>query len=310
MCRIGVELTFVPDRRGSKEFPTRTEAKRAARQLNQLLRKLDCPVSQNGMDILIRFVAKAERFRMEDGKWVGHIVEVNATPFDHTLLKDEVFVAVVQLVFDYAAKLKLLPRIRRRGVHHASGGGHILCGTAYLFDDDIHFTGRLAAFEKAWYVDFANRPYIRWLFAEWFDCGENSNVAVTSSDLSYGAWDSNHAYTYSLARGSIRRRFSDDMKPSYAAYEVRLFDAQTCVADVIRDINFLVAWVTRVRDLVLLEQTIEFNLTAKRYEKWCKPRAAWGEVSRFLRLLKLDPRDYRSAFEDNYLNRIKHGKMT
>lgn len=311
--RLGLELTFVPDRRGTKEFPTYKQADRAAAKLGK---KLPFPFTtnqaDNRLDPVHQFTAKAERFRRSErdvNKWVGFIVEVNLTPFDHTLLADQVFIEMLQSVFDEAAKMGLLPRIRRRSIHHPTGGSHLLLGLTDLFKDDQHFLPSLVAFERSLLVDSANRPYIRWLFAEWFDNRMNHEVVIPSTDLSVHTWSTQYVYSYALYRGFIRRRFSDDSKTPYSAYEFRMFDATTCAADVKRDVDFLVAWVTHIKDLVLAEKPVEFNLTIKRYKTWSKPRAAWEEVSFFLRLLKLDPNNYREPFNDNYLNRIRHGEM-
>lgn len=55
---------------------------------------------------------------------------------------------------------------------------------------------------------------------------------------------------------------------------------------------------------------VEFTLTRDAYKKLRNTRHAWRVISTFLTELKLNPRDYRPFFEDQYINRVRHGQMT
>jgi hypothetical protein len=307
--RLGLELTFIPDRpSGPKEFSCKKEAQRAADALFRALRPLRKRIQAFDIDLGV----KVDVFRLEpDPAWIIEVVNCDKPTWDYQW-EDPMFVALIQQVFDRAKKLKLLPRIRRNGIHHPSGGGHAHIGIADLFPDDHLYLARLYLFERNLYTDFANRPYIRWLFAEWFDSGTNSQVTFGAMDLKTHsrAKLKKKAYEWGRTSCSIAARYSYRYKPAYPTYEYRFFDMGDSAKDIARNVRFLVAWVNHHVAKATNAETVPFTLTLPQFESFRNLRTAWREISRLLRELGLDPKDYRGAFEDNYVPRMRYGEMT
>lgn len=305
--KIGLEMTFVPDLPHAKEFTSLREAQRTSKALNRLLE----PIDETLTSYETFLYAKVDPFRKnEDGDFDRWIIEVvnGSFPTHGFYWYDGAFVEVVQQVFNAAKSLKLYPRIRRDGIHHPSGGCHLHLGLAGLFTDDTEFLTKLARFEKNLFVDYANRPYIRWLFGEWFDPQVNAEVAVKEDDLK--GFKSKSAYSYARdMTTSIRARYSCDGKPSYSTYEFRFFDMSDTAYDLALNVRFLMAWIKSLQSKNLHKETIPFTLTATQFRSLKNTRTAWKVISTFLRDLSLDPQDYRGAFESNYIPRMKYGKM-
>lgn len=251
-------------------------------------------------------------FRLEpDPAWIIEVVNCDKPTWDFQW-EDPMFVALIQEVFDRAKRLKLLPRIRRDGVHQPAGGAHLHCGIADLFPDGHLFLARLYLFEMNLYRDFANRPYIRWLFAEWFDRDTNHQVTLNETDFkTYSRTKlKNQAYEWGRNGCAIAARYSYRYKPAYPTYEFRIFDMADSAKDVARNVRFLVAWVNWHIAKATKAESVPFTLTLPQFKSYRNLRTAWSEISRFLRELGLDPADYRGAFEDNYVPRMKWGEMT
>ena len=316
--RLGLELTFVPDIKGDKEFTSERAAARAARSLQRAISGVNKILATKYGTVLI---AKAERFRRKNPSsetFVAWIVEVNngPAPTHADDWQKPGFVRLIQRVFNAARKLSLLPRIRRRGLHQPAGGSHVQISTCGIFNDDTLFLSRLAKWERDLYVDYSNRPYIRWLFAEWFDRDHNSRVIFNADSLSWCVRTTEFAYSEGLTNNSISRRFSDDGKPSYATYEHRYLDSPPNAKALALQIRFVLAWTYYHRNRVLGSHSlethapVEFTLNEAQFKGFRNLRHAWGEVSSFIKILGLNPRDYRCFFEDNYIPRMRHGEMT
>lgn len=306
--KIGLEMTYVPDKRRDKEFTSLHEAQRATTALNRLLK----PINRSLEDHNTMFFAKVDPFRRDDdgnfNRWIIEVVN-GAFPTHGYSWHEPQFIKLVQRVYDAAKSLRLLPRIRRRGVHHPSGGCHKHVGLAGLFSDNTQFLTNLAFFEKALFTDYANRPYIRWLFSEWFDESHNSDIAVKEEDLK--GFDPKNAYQYARDYSTgIKARYSCDAKPSYSTYEFRFFDSVDNAKDLSRNVLFLLAWVRSIRAKVEAGMSVKFTLNRSLFKKLRDEEKAWEVISGFLHELRLDPKNYRRAFEENYLLRLRHGKMT
>ncbi len=309
--RIGIELTFVPDLPGDKEFTSLKAAKKAGRAFLKHLTRLSNDVILHDIDLLV----KTDPFRRDDdGEFVSWIIEVtNADkPTWAHQWEDPAFVAMIQRVFDEARQLKLYPRIRRRGVHHPSGGLHKHVGIADLFSNNEFFLPKLARFEKNLFCDFANRPYIRWLFAEWFDERENSQVTYNANDLMGNrTWLKENAYSQGRMNHAIVARYSGRLKTAYPTYEFRMFDSVDSAKEIARNVRFLHHWVcSHVNRVNRDEKDVKFTLTLAQFKRLKEEDFAWETVSTFLRELDLDPADFRKPFEENYVLRMRHGEMT
>lgn len=208
----------------------------------------------------------------------------------------------------------LRPRISRRKngtrVDYATGGCHFHLGIANLFFSDTSYLANLAAFERNLYIDYANRPYIKWLFAEWFDDGTNCRVGWKPH-----IWNREFAHEYShnsgLLDGTISPRFSGaNAKKILPTYEFRMFDSMPSnTRELLLYVRFLSAWMAWVRLKTLACQTIPLTINGKYFKSLKSLRTGWREISTFLCLIGLDPLDYRAQFERCYVPRMKSGKM-
>lgn len=310
MYSVGFELTFIPDLPDAKEF---ADKKRAQKVADTLLKRLSLLVP-GLLAFNIDLNVKVDPFRSDDEKYVAWIIEVTngSYPTRSFQWRDKKFVALIQRVFNEARKLGLYPRIRRRGVHFPAGGCHLHCGISDLFPNDTLFLSRLARFERNLYIDMANRPYIRWLFAEWWDVDTNSTATFTERDYKANSMKelAKLAYSYGRTSSAIAARYSYRYKPAYPTYEFRFFDSVDSAKEIARNVRFLEAWITRHINRATDGINIPFTLTHSQFKELKNEETAWKAVCDFLSGLNLDPQDYRKPFEENYLLRIRHGEMT
>lgn len=310
MFSIGLELTFIPDLPGSKEFADKKQAQKVADTFIKRLNPLAPKLLEHNTDLLV----KVDPFRSDDKEYVAWIIEVTNGQYPTRTFqwRNKRFVSLIQRVFTEARKLGLYPRIRRRGVHWPSGGNHLHCGISDLFPNDHQFLPRLARFEKNLYVDLANRPYIRWLFAEWFDSDTNS--AVTFTERSYKSYSmrrmAGFAYEYGRVSSSIAARYSYRYKSAYPTYEFRFFDSVDSAKEIARNVRFLEAWVAHHTNKVINGVDVKFTLSHEQFRALKDEVYAWDVISAFLRELGLEPNDFRKPFEENYVLRMRHGEMS
>jgi len=311
MFGIGLELTFIPDLPRAKEFADKAVAQKVANRLLKRLTPLVPQLLENHIDLHV----KVDPFRSgDDGEYNAWIIEVTNGDFPTRSFqwRSKRFVALIQRVFNEARKLGLYPRIRRRGVHHPSGGLHKHVGISDLFPNDHLFLSRLARFENNLYTDLANRPYIRWLFAEWFDSGTNSAATFTESDYKGCTMKElgKLAYSYGRTQSSIAARYSYRYKPAYPTYEFRFFDSVDSAKEIARNVRFLEAWVAHHVNKATNEVDVPFTLTLPQFKALKEEKHAWEIISTFLRELGLDPENFRKPFEENYVLRMQHGEMS
>ena len=310
MYSIGLELTFIPDLPCAKEFADKKRAQRVADKLITRLTPLVPQLLEHHIDLLV----KVDPFRSDDKEYVAWIIEVTNGSFPTRSFswRSKKFVSLIQRVFIEARKLRLYPRIRRRGVHHPSGGLHKHVGIADLFPNDEFFLSRLARFEKNLYTDMANRPYIRWLFSEWFDRDTNSTATFTEGDYRTNSMKdlAERAYEVGRMSSSIAARYSYRFKPAYPTYEFRFFDAVDSAKEIARNVRFLEAWVTHHVCKATDGVDVKFTLDHKQFRALKNEDHAWLVISTFLRELGLNPDDFRKPFEENYILRMRHGEIT
>ena len=311
MFGIGLELTFIPDLPKAKEFTNRETAQKVADRLCKRLAPLVPQLLEHHIDLHV----KVDPFRSgDDGEYNAWIIEVTngGHPTRSFQWRSKRFVSLIQRVFIEARKLGLRPRIRRRGVHWPSGGCHLQVGIADLFPNDHLFLPRLARFERNLYHDLANRPYIRWLFSEWWDADTNSAATFTETDYKVCTMKELEqlAYSYGRTQSSIAARYSYRYKPAYPTYEFRFFDSVDSAKEIARNVRFLEAWVAYHVNKAMNGVDVKFTLSHAQFKALKNEKMAWNIISRFLLELGLEPNDYRKPFEENYVLRMRHGEIT
>lgn len=312
MFSLGVELALTPDLKGDKEFTNKKTANKVADALAARLVKLSPHLVEHNIDLSVKVDPfRFNTFNWEPNAWAIEITNGNK-PTRTLQWRDPKFVRLIQRVLNEAKVLGLYSRIRRRGIHWPAGGTHLHVGIADLFSNTPSFLPKLALFEKNVYTDFANRPYIRWLFAEWFDNEVNSSITVGESSFDDYTKAEMRDLVYPEGRksSSICARYSYQYKPAYPTYEFRIFDGVDSAKDIARNVRFLEAWIlSHVKHVNEGGKDVEFTLKREDFKAFKNVRSAWGIISQFLRDLNLDSQDFRKPFEENYVLRVKHGEM-
>ena len=215
---------------------------------------------------------------------------------------------------------KMVPSAKKKRkdgtlVQYPGGGCHINIG-ADLFPMSHRFYGQMERFHRNLAVDYANRPYLRWLFADWF-----SNIAHHSlwnpDSGPINKWlhanESREDFLFrTMIRGThaIESRFMASNKGAHNTFEFRFFRMVEDPEELRLIALFTEAWVSHLTFSVYENKTIEFNLTKRRWAEFKNSRTVWAQhIAPFIKSLGLKPNDYRMFFERNYLTRLKFGKM-
>ena len=306
---LGLELTFLP-RKQPAGLPSGPKIDTLVARFNKALDK-----RVNGQEYAAcDFRAKSERLGL-----FGCIIEVvHRERFISDLssggssLKDQ-----LDGVFSIARDLDLVARssFRRKGVLmlRPNGGSH-LHHSIDVFKHGADFLPRLTAFQQALFTSYANRPYIRWLFAHPFD-DLNSSVTYNLAELNQkprmGIVEKMHECPWVAYEGApgILARFGGARVTVLPTFEHRYFDATADTKETLANLRFLKAWINSVVGTTDVNRPRQLTITPEYFKRLKNLRFAWQEISVFLCSLGLDPADYRAIFERNYVTRMKWGKM-
>jgi len=314
---IGLELTFVPKCAGKwQEFLSLEDAEFHAALLIKALGR-----TFKHAKAFLR--VKADPFRVvgmnqPHNAWC---IEVNTKPFGSTsfITSDALSNTRCSLsvLFYCAAKLNLHPFIskkQRDGTikEWPTGGGHIHVGLDFLAAQSVS-TLALYHIERRMCLDYANYPFIRWLFAQWFD-DTNSALPYTLCEISrLASKPINHntvsdAHEATLSCHSIRQRFFDNGKSVLPTYEFRFFDMPRNVDELKLQVRFLVKWFTYCYDQ--MADDVRYSLTPAYFKRLSKDsKFARIECETFFHKIGLDFADYTElCWERAYLPRMLHGK--
>ncbi len=238
------------------------------------------------------------------------------------------YLGAISLVFKIARKFGLVARLEKKVkgkiVSFTNGGGH-LHFSADLFDSGADYFDKMKMFEKCLCIQYYNNPWLRWLFSESFD-NENSNVAHNLSLVGTFPLDAAAAHNHALTCNSIAQRFSRYGKQNFSTYEFRFFNAVKSVDELLLDARFLSHWIGSIVKLVeeahdnyyiskkakaikLLEKLSTPTLTKRHYKKLANLDYARGQMTKFFEKIGLDFKNYEAKFQENYIRRMKWGKM-
>lgn len=297
--QFGLELTFLP-----KKNPLGFDAE--TRKSQQILHKFNKYLSTLS-DISNKTFVFTAHFDMLN--YPTSAIEVNGTPIEDFHIDLKILKKNLEVLFCISKSLNLTGRHSyvKNGTRfeYPTAGGH-LHHDINLWEKSYtpSFLYKLNKFERNLYIDYANRPYIRWLFAQWFD-NINSRVTLDQKDLPrYGGFKGDiRAKAYGDYAG-IRSRFSGFRKGCLPTFEHRYFDATKNAEETLANLRFLRAWVKNIP-----EYRIKSTLTKKYFRDLKDSRFAWHEISQFLTNLGLQPDTYHPNFERNYITRMKFGHM-
>lgn len=319
---LGSELTFVPNKPGKwKEFLSYEEAVDTAAEFNDIIH-VDPDCREHGL------VARADTFRaawMQDQPHESWCIEMSMKPVksDWIVWGDASLKRALETLYSIAAGLSLFPRIRRGKREWPTGGGH-LCVSTDIFTTGWQYHLDMLSFERSLYMDYANRPYIRWLFAQWSDDTNSNVVNAAILDAAHKAkkGDDLTGAIVNLLMGelhAIKQRSADTGgKACYPTYEFRFFDAADTPDVFFLQARFLIAWVEHHADLVastgalkLVKQVSKAGLiTSQRFAELAKPKVARREIEAFFSQIGIDTEAYLATLWDShFMPRIKHGKL-
>jgi hypothetical protein len=210
----------------------------------------------------------------------------------------------------------LVPSVvtQKNGVktYWSGGGSHLHVG-ADLYDKSVHFYQDIERFHRNIAVQYANRPFIRWLFADWMSKDAHHLVwkpGKRGAKPKYGdTWEDDVFYRLVHQAFSIEPRFMQSSKNSYLTFEFRFFRMIENAKELGLIVRFVQAWMKSVKADVLQTHTEKFTMNRRKWNALMKPDKAWKEISAFLTEIGLDPKDYHLFFKRNYLMRLTHGSM-
>lgn len=205
---------------------------------------------------------------------------------------------------------------RRDGteVHMPGGGAHIHYG-ANLFGMGPNFYKNMERFHTDLAVSYANRPYLRFLFADWLSDRAHHTLWNPEEGKvpTLKGQTVEHALFGLLLDGgihAIESRFMNTAKGSHNTFEFRFFRMVENPDELRLIVRFVEAWVNHLRMNVYWGVPVCYSLTKRKWREFKDGRTVWlRHIAPFLKELGLNPKDYRMFFTRNYLTRLKFGKM-
>lgn len=292
------ELTFVPAA-APHTIATKAEAERLVKRLT---RTLKCRL----------FYVKHDPHLNEWTNARTYCIEVVPTVHWHTEWLENsdwrVLRRYIVRLFRCAADLGLVPSVITReageDIHWPGGGSHLHI-SADFYSTHAGWYRQMETFHRNLATDLANRPYIRWLFKQWF-ADESGTVLVNR-----GNYDTvvprmeDPDYILSVEQ-SVCPRFMGSSKTSYLTFEHRQFSMVDNADEVRAIVRVATRWTNYLRDL---EKPVRFTLTKRALDEMATVRGARAHCREWIKLLGLPWADYEPFFQRFYKPRILWGEM-
>ncbi len=325
MSKWSPELTFFP-REKPEGIPLKTREERIA-VLNMIVEAFNRAIDDGSQPIPL--CHKLDPFECYGPKAEHYVVEITPYhPFETEWLTDPIFEQHMNGVFKVMEELGYVPALRemttdpktgRRIEKHWPGGGCHLHYEASLFNcDSFSWYRKMEAFHKVMIIDYANNPWIRWLFKQWFADEGTDGVIVSAESISNLPSVSLDNILHVGHHGvAINQRMRQHGKTSYLTFEFRMFSMVESARELILIARFLDAWVQKwvgwvsqkVGDNSDAVNQLPITITKEGLDEMSTVRGARKAVNAGLSSLKLDPKEYAPFFERHYRNRIKYGEM-
>ncbi len=345
---VGLELTWLPKKfKKWPEWLIEEEAKEAAKEFAKILDKDESIINladNLGIEPATVFIPKSDWLRhpwaarpipQPHSSWC---VEVNNYPMRVTSFPwFPVSDGLVRL-YSIANSIGLTPYVEKWSknkkikTEYPTGGGHLHVSLDF-WDEGASYLINLWYLERAICLDYANYPFIKWLFSQWFD-DQNSQLAVPlkltkeieetkkndktidHKDIVYVIHDK------TLNCHSIKQRTADTGKKVYPTWEFRFFDMPRTAKELQLQVKFLEAWLDyRIKGINELNNEkktngldqVKYTLNSKYFTKLAKdPSFAECEIFQFFSMIGLSfiKDGFKDAFFDrNYVTRMKFGQM-
>lgn len=317
---FSAELTFIPNR-SPYHFKGKNGMKKAAEICNKINETLVSDYKYAKVDPFYIYDNVGQLLNEDNWSFCIEIVPLNEKGFDDL---DEIIYfnkrssMAVQWTNELIAKLKkdykLITHKVVNNKHYPTGGGHIHYSITNLFDNNINFLSKLDKFQRLLYIDLYNRPYIPWLFRQWFD---NNNAIITqpiskeSQEFFSQKCLVDDIINTGLNGNCIVPRFQSALKTSYTTYEFRFFDMVKNGEELHDNVKFIDVWLKSLRSQAEMGVDIcpeLVTLTDGKFKEYQTIRGGKKACKKFIEELGLDWSNYEEKFNINYKNRIKYGE--
>lgn len=216
--------------------------------------------------------------------------------------------AIDRLFKGLREKFDLVPshKWREKGVEHhcAQGGAHVHLGADHFWCG-ADWYAKMEAFHRNLAIDYANRPYARWLLSHWMAGGHHNVVdredltclePMTENEIFGRMLNNTHA---------IESRFMRSAKSSYLTWEFRILGMVENARQLRAGVLLIEAWM----DSLSAGPKREFSLTTEKWDSYTTLRGAKKACKTWVEELGLDWQDYeRDFFDRNYRLRIENQK--
>jgi len=315
LLTYGIELSFIPRKGKLKEYSGKSgaiEAIRVADRFNKAMNRMDkIWVKKNDKDYLpFILTAKADTFRGAGDEKLPSSLHIELNNRADGLIYEggwnrQEFTSYLKEVFKMGKSLGLTTKFVKNNKYWPTGGFHVHLGMN-LFKDDGRFLAKLDLFNQNIWTDYCNRPYIKWMFDEFFD-NHNSYIGVNHFDLEQLESYNVNLMDLQSSKYALQPRWQSSLKRIMPTIEFRFFDSPANPKELVENLEFVSAWTGYHVNRVNEGKTTEFNLTKEKLNGFKKLKNTWREISEFLTLLGLKPENYRKRFDTNYKNRVKLG---
>lgn len=299
---ISPELTFLPAK-APHRFVSEAAAIEVACKINALF-------GRSGEFEELCLLAKPDRFPIREGAGYTDYYLIEIVPYTHwndwTMVESDHDAKERERLFKILRnRFGLVPTVVKSGKverHWPNGGCHFHVGMD-LFAFDRHFYTNLGTFHDRLARDYANRPYIRWLFAQWFD---DLNSRTIYNEESFDEIAHQDLIQWADIRAAINARFASGGKTRYPTFEFRFFSMSTA-AEVRLMARFLIHWIDHVKEM---KATPEVTIKPRDFhDRFRDLKGIEREIAAWFTELKLSWQHYVPFFKRNYVNRIRYGKL-
>ncbi len=309
------EMTFILERH-PHEIINHQSGQRLVRRINEWLFIL---VKRTGVSMMAK-LDPHHNVHEKDMTWLVEVVPVTSFQLSWLNTADKshkVFMFALELLFlAMREKFHLVPTlVTRKGNtdYHQSGGGCHLHVDASLGDWGTNWYRQMERFHRNLAVDYANRPYARWLLAHWI--GEGSRVIVDRHRLDqravFGAGPLTRDDIFSRAvwnASAIEPRFMCSLKASFLTFEFRIVGMVDNARQLRSAALLIKAWVDHILNL---QRNPRFTLTTEKWDTYATENGGREACRSWIKdILGLKWADYEEDFfERCYLMRLRHGKL-
>ncbi len=310
------ELTFLPVR-APHEIVNRKRGERLVARINDWLRQV-------GNDFGVCMWAKLDPHHDPYGPKETYLVELTpVSSFEMEWLDKEspsynlFMTAIDVIIYTLKNRFKLVPslvkRVGNKELHFPGGGAHEhVSADLYSFRTDWYRL--MERFHKNLAMDYANKPFIRWLLAHWMGDGgsrviiDPERMAVAKELPKEGAITRDTVFERALFyASSIEPRYMASGKNSYLTFEFRIVGMVENARQLRAAVLLIKAWMDQIKEK---KGCLSFNLTQEKWDDMTKEEPARDMCRDWVRSLGLNWADYETDFfARNYLMRVKHGKF-